>query len=44
MINSLWLAVLTAISLRFFFVIPTTFLGVALLLFVLAWITLSRVD
>lgn len=40
LINVLWLAALTAVSLRYFFVVPTAFLLVALLLFVLAWFKL----
>ena len=40
LINVLWLAVMTAVSLRYFFVIPTSFLVVALLAFVLAWLKL----
>jgi len=40
LINVLWLAVMTAVSLRYFFVIPTSFLIVALLAFVLAWVKL----
>lgn len=37
MINALWLAAMTAVSLRYFFAAPTSFLVVALLLFALAW-------
>ncbi len=37
MINAIWLAAMTAASLRYFFIIPTTFLVVALVIFVLAW-------
>jgi hypothetical protein len=37
LVNALWLAVMTAVSLRYFFVIPTSFLTVALLIFALAW-------
>lgn len=37
MINAVWLAAMTANSLRYFFIIPTTFLVVALVLFTLAW-------
>ncbi len=37
LVNALWLAVMMAVSLRYFFVIPTSFLTVALLIFALAW-------
>ncbi|HLV86063.1 MAG TPA: hypothetical protein VKV39_03740 [Candidatus Sulfotelmatobacter sp.] len=40
LVNTAWLAVLTAVSLRYFFVIPTTFLLAALILFFLAWLKL----
>jgi hypothetical protein len=40
LVNTIWLAVMTAISLRYFFVVPTSFLAAALLIFVLAWLTL----
>ena len=35
--NSIWLAAMTAVALRYFFIIPTSFLAVTLLIFVLAW-------
>ena len=38
--NIIWLAAMTAVSLRYFFVIPTSFLAVTLLIFVLAWLKL----
>ena len=38
--NIIWLAAMTAVSLRYFFVIPTSFLAVSLLIFVLAWLKL----
>jgi hypothetical protein len=38
--NIIWLAAMTAVSLRYFFVIPTSFLTVTLLIFVLAWLKL----
>jgi len=38
--NTLWLVALTAVSFRYFFIVPTTFLMVALLLFGLAWLKL----
>lgn len=37
LVNTLWLATMTAVSLQYFFVIPTSFLTVALLIFALAW-------
>jgi hypothetical protein len=37
LINTFWLAAMTAISLRYFFAAPTSFLVVALILFALAW-------
>src|SRR5580704_8901345 len=40
LINTLWLTALTAISLRYFFAVPTSFLVVALLIFALAWLKL----
>jgi hypothetical protein len=41
LVNAIWLAAMTVISLRYFFVIPISFLVVALLIFVLAWLKLS---
>lgn len=38
--NIIWLAAMTAVSLRYFFVIPTSFLTVTLLIFILAWLKL----
>jgi hypothetical protein len=32
-----WLAAMTAVSLRYFFIVPISFLAVALLIFLLAW-------
>jgi len=40
LINSIWLAAMTAVSLRYFFVFPTTCLLLALLLFAISWIKL----
>ena len=40
LINTLWLASLTAVSLRYFFAAPTSFLVAALLLFAAAWLKL----
>ena len=41
LITTIWLAVMTAVSLRYFFVIPTTFLVVDLLIFIVAWSLLA---
>src|SRR5207244_12456512 len=38
--NIVWLAAMTAVSLRYFFIIPVSFLAVTLLIFVLAWVKL----
>jgi len=35
--NTLWLGIMTAVSLRYFFAAPTSFLVGALILFALAW-------
>ncbi len=40
LINTIWLAVMTAVSLRYFFAAPTSFLVLALVIFVAAWIKL----
>jgi hypothetical protein len=40
LINIIWLAAMTAISLHYFFIVPTSFLGTTLLIFVLAWLKL----
>ncbi len=37
LMNILWLATMTAVSLRFFFIVPTSFLVATMLIFVLAW-------
>jgi len=42
MINTIWLAAMTAVSLRYFFVVPISFLAIALLIFALAWLKLPR--
>jgi hypothetical protein len=42
LVNTLWLALMTAVSLRYFFAVPTSFLVAALLIFLLATITLPR--
>jgi len=36
------LAAMTAVSLRYFFVVPISFLAIALLIFALAWLKLPR--
>jgi hypothetical protein len=41
-VNTLWLAVMTAVSLRYFFAAPTSFLAAAFILFLLATLTLPR--
>jgi hypothetical protein len=40
LVDAIWLAVMNAVSLRYFFVIPTSFLVVAFLMFAAAWIKL----
>ena len=40
LINILWLAAMTAISLHYFFIVPTSFLAATLIIFVLAWLKL----
>src|SRR5712691_1866223 len=40
LINTIWLATMIAVSLRYFFVFPTSFLATALLIFALAWLKL----
>ena len=40
LINTIWLAAMTAVSLHYFFVLPTSFLAVALLIFAAAWLKL----
>jgi hypothetical protein len=40
LVNILWLVAMLATSLRYFFIVPTSFLSVTLLLFVLAWFKL----
>jgi hypothetical protein len=41
LINSIWLAAMIAVGLRYFFVAPTSFLAVALIIFAAAWLNLS---
>jgi hypothetical protein len=40
LINAIWLAAMTGVSLRYFFVAPTSFLAAAMLIFALAWLKL----
>jgi len=40
LVISLWLAAMTVVSLHYFFIVPTSFLVVGLLIFSLAWIKL----
>ena len=44
LVTVIWLAVMTGVSLHYFFAAPTSFLAAALLLFVLAWLRLPRDD
>ena len=40
LINIIWLATMTAVSLRYFFAVPISFFAAALLIFALAWLKL----
>jgi hypothetical protein len=40
LVNIIWLVVMTAVSLHYFFAAPTSFLAATLLIFVLAWLKL----
>jgi len=40
LVNIFWLTAMMAVSLCYFFAIPISFIGVALLIFVLAWLKL----
>jgi hypothetical protein len=44
LVIAIWLALMTGVSLHYFFPAPTSFLVVALLLFVLAWLRLPSHD
>jgi hypothetical protein len=44
LVNTLWLAAMTVISVRYFFAIPTAFLALALLMFELSWMMLSKYE
>jgi hypothetical protein len=37
LVNVIWLAAMTGVAVRYFFVLPTSFLAIALVLFALAW-------
>jgi hypothetical protein len=40
LVNIVWLAAMTAVSMRYFFIFPTSFLAAALLIFTAAWLKL----
>jgi hypothetical protein len=40
LINTIWLGAMTAVSLHYFFIVPTSFLATTLLIFALAWLRL----
>ncbi|MFZ0862043.1 MAG: hypothetical protein WB781_01905 [Candidatus Sulfotelmatobacter sp.] len=40
LINTIWLAAMIVVSLRYFFIFPTSFLATALLIFAAAWLKL----
>jgi hypothetical protein len=40
LVNAVWLAVMVAVALRYFFVVPTSFLVIAQLIFGLTWLML----
>jgi hypothetical protein len=40
LVNAIWLAMITAVSIRYFFAAPTSCLAVALLIFVFPWVKL----
>jgi hypothetical protein len=40
LVNFLWLVAMVIVALRYFFIVPITFLSVALLIFALAWLKL----
>ncbi|MGH9773321.1 MAG: LIC_13387 family protein [Candidatus Acidiferrales bacterium] len=42
LVNAIWFAVMTAVSLRYFFAAPTAFLAPGLLIFAAAWMKLPR--
>lgn len=40
LVNIVWLAVMVCVALRYFFIVPTAFLSITLLIFVFAWLKL----
>jgi len=40
LINIIWLAAMTVVALRYFFIVPTSFLGTTLIIFIAAWLRL----
>ena len=42
LVNAIWLAAMTAVSLRYFFAVPISFLAIGLVIFALAWLKLPR--
>jgi hypothetical protein len=42
LVNVIWLAAQIAVAQHYFFIVPTSFLAVALLIFALAWLKLPR--
>ena len=40
LINIIWLTTMTAVSLHYFFIVPTSFLAATLFIFILAWLKL----
>jgi hypothetical protein len=41
LVNVIWLAALTTVSLKYFFAVPTAFLAAALAIFAVAWVRIS---
>jgi len=44
LVNALWLGAMTVVSVRYFFIVPESFLIIALLIFALAWLKLPRTE
>lgn len=44
LLNVLWLAALSGVSLRYFFLVPTAFLVIAMLIFAIAWANLPGTE
>jgi hypothetical protein len=42
LVNPIWLAATPAVSFHYFFVMPTSFLAIALLIFALVWVNLPQ--